>query len=271
MSAWLNHYFTRGIEHIYLLNDRSTDNFYTPEFERYLADGKITLRNVLPEDFDNKQKDRQSYLYNKYFGDVVRETFWLGVFDLDEFYYSPAEKSLSGLLRDYETASYQEILADWYWFGSAGFEKQPRDIVGSFLYRAENLSRVYNYEPEGYHHEWCCKSFSKTRSITKLQHHFNYHKYRGSTSFCSKGKKGYEEFSFNLSRDGLGFVNHYVGAKDYYATKKLRGSCNNSSISRDETLYAKINKNDVFDPRLAEQTYGRTFTDSRAAEHVVSL
>ncbi len=271
MSAWLEHYFMRGVEHIYLLDDGSTDDFYTPTFNKYLNAGQITLRHVAPEDYDNKKMERQRYLYNKYFGDVVSQTFWLGILDLDEFYYSPVEKSLATLLSQYETSSYQEILADWYWFGSAGYIQQPTDTVGSFLYRSAGLSRTYNYHAEGYHHEWCCKSFSKTKTIAQLSHHFNYYRRHRTANFCTQGKAGNEDFSFNLSRHGLGFINHYIGARDYYATKKTRGSCNNSAIVRDETLYDKLNKNDIFDPRLAEQTNARPFTDSRDPKHVVSL
>lgn len=259
MSAWLEHYFMRGVEHIYLLNDGSTDNFYTPTFNKYLNAGQITLRHVAPEDYDNKKMERQRYLYNKYFGDVVAETFWLGILDLDEFYYSPAEKNLGTLLRAYEKSAYQEILADWYWFGSAGYVQQPPDIVGSFLYRAARLSRAYNYHAEGYHHEWCCKSFSKTKMITQLSHHFNYYCRNGTANFCTQGKAGHDDFSFNLSCQGLGFINHYIGSRDYYATKKTRGSCNNSAIVRDEALYSKLNKNDVLDTRLAVQTHGTQF------------
>lgn len=271
MSNWLDHYFMRGIDHIFLLNDNSTDDFYTPVFAKYYDQGRITLKHVSAEDCDTRMAWRQGYLYNKYFGEEARQTFWLGVLDLDEFYYSPAVMAISELLREYERREYQEIIADWYWFGSGDYVEQPTDIVGSFLNRGRYLSRVYNYDVEGYHHEWCCKSFAKTATMSQIQHHFNLYNHVGIKNFCSNGKQYYKKFSFNLSTHGLGYINHYVGARNYYAAKEKRGSCNNSKITRNAELYAKVNKNDVTDTRLAEQTYGEKFKRCSDSEHDVSL
>jgi hypothetical protein len=256
MSSWLEHYFSRDIDHIFLLNDRSVDNFYTPTFVKYFDDGRITLKHVAAEDCDPAKPDRQIYLYNKYFGAEVREAFWLGVLDLDEFYYSPEVKSISTLLREYEQKPCYEVIADWYWFGSNGYVTQPADIVGSFLKRSQYLAKTYKYDVEGYHHKWCCKSFGKTAAMTSIQHHFNAYSYGSVKKFCSRGENYYRDLSVNLSIIGRGYINHYVGAHDYYAAKEARGSCNNSGIMRNAELYAKVNKNDVTDTRLAEQTYG---------------
>jgi hypothetical protein len=254
LPEWINHYLTRGIEHIYLLDDSSTDNF-CEKIQKYIDEGRVTLKHVEDCDQDKTIEWRQVYLYNKYYQYALKETYWIGVLDLDEFFYSPSIKNLNEIFRLFEKTSFQELLADWYWFGSNDHLTQPKEIVLSFSKRSRHPARFYNFEKQGYHHEWCCKSFSKTKLITKIKHHFNEFKNNGKNNFCSEGKKGNDRFSLNLSSIQIAFINHYLGSKDYYLSKRDRGSCNNSSILRDETLYNLINMNEVLDTRLTQQNY----------------
>lgn len=252
---WIDHYLNRNIEHIYLLNDDSDDDFYEKIY-RYVEKENVTLKNVEACDQDKTISWRQSFLYNKYYKEILKETTWLGIFDLDEFFYSPKTKNLNEILKKFEKTSHQELLADWYWFGSNGHIEQPKNIISSFNKRSKLTARHYNFEKQGYHHEWCCKSFSKTKLISKLKHHFNEYNYLGSNNFCTEGKRGNDSFSFNLSSIQIAFVNHYIGSKNYYMSKKTRGSCNNSNILRDEKMYRLLNMNEVLDERLAEQSRG---------------
>lgn len=250
LPSWIRHYLDRGVEHIYLLDDFSTDDY--GEAICKFGD-RVTLKKVGEEDLDKKMEWRQVHLYNKYFGFAKDEAFWLGVFDLDEFFYSPLTRDLDGFLRSMEKTKFQELVADWYWFGSNGLEDQPEDIVGSFTMRGEKTAREYNYQKEGYHWEWCCKSFGKTAGMSKIRHHFNEYRWMGKEDFCTLGKKGHEKFSLNLSSVGCCYVNHYIGSRNYYMAKKERGSCNNSMIVRDEGIYKLLNKNEVSDTRLRDQ------------------
>lgn len=252
LPEWIDHYLNRGIEHIYLLNDDSNDDFYDKIF-RYIENKSVTLKNVDSCDQDKNREWRQVYLYNKYYEEVISETFWIGIMDLDEFFYSPNTNNLNNIFKDFEKTPYQELLADWYWFGSNNQLKQPKEIVSSFIKRSRSSARELNFK--GYHHEWCCKSFGKTKLIKKLKHHFNEYYYLNKEDFCTMGKKGNELFSFNLSSAEIAFINHYIGSQEYYLSKKTRGSCNNSNIIRDEKMYKLLNKNQVIDTRLRDQYY----------------
>lgn len=256
LPEWIQHYFDRGVDHLYLLNDNSTDDSVDiilshPEKER------ISLRSVRKEDTEIKIHWRQELLYNKYFGRCLQETKWLGVFDLDEFCYSPKEKDLKKVLSSYE--DFQEIVIEWYWFGSNGFKKQPKKIVDSFNKRSKWLSRFIVDERGisrlGYQKDWCCKSFAKTENIASIRHHYNRFVYKG-TGYQGYDPKIERPFSHNASAQGEMFINHYVGSKDYYFENKVkRGSCNNNlTISENkEITYHLINLNEIEDNRLREQ------------------
>lgn len=219
LTEWIEHYLCRGIDHIYLLNDNSTDDFYD-SIRQYIDSGVVTLKNVEKADQDKTISWRQVYLYNKYYDYILKETFWIGIFDIDEFFYYIKSKNINKNLKIFEKLSYQELLADWYWFGSNNHITQPKNIVESFTKRAKYSSRHYNFEKEGYHHEWCCKSFAKTKFITKIRHHFNEFNYYGKQNFCSRGKNQFKNFSFNLSKCNLAYINHYIGSEHYYKLKK---------------------------------------------------
>ena len=63
LQEWIEHYKKRGIEHIYMINDFSTDN-YLEKIKPYIDIGFVTLFN---SDIVTNKTGRQILLYNKYF------------------------------------------------------------------------------------------------------------------------------------------------------------------------------------------------------------
>lgn len=264
LPEWLDHYLNRNIDHIFLLNDNSVDSS-VDIINQHNYKNNITLIN------SNESKDipyRQKYLYNKYYKYLLEETKWIGIFDLDEFCYSPNTLDLKSIIiNDYDKTGIQELIIDWYWFGSNGHIEQPNKIVDSFILRSEYLSKIISeystISSMGYHYEWCCKSFAKTKYIMNLNHHYNEFKIYKQNNYISVGKN--KNFSVNLSDRGSMFINHYIGSKDYYFLNKVyRGSCNNSiELSNNKIqLYDMINLNQVKDDRLSQQN--KLFLKDRA-------
>lgn len=256
LPEWIDHYFNRNIDHIYLLNDNSTDNS-VDIINAHNNKNSITLLNVAPEDTMHNRSWRQKYLYNKYYFYILEKTKWIGIFDLDEFCYATNELNFKNILNDYQDdTNIQQLIIDWYWFGSNNLYDQPKNIVNSFTKRGLYLSKIIsNSNPvikNIYHQEWCCKSFAKTEHIQELCHHFNIF-----------NKKNYRynllpffPFNKNLSDDKIMFINHYIGSKKYYFDNKVqRGSCNGDhQIANNKSkLYDYINLNDIEDTRLKDQ------------------
>ena len=96
LQEWIEHYKNRGIEHIYMINDFSTDNFIEI-LQPYLDLGFIT---VFDSDIVTNVEGRQVLLYEKYFYDIVKSLKhkWFSVLDLDEFLYSPNETNLNKII-----------------------------------------------------------------------------------------------------------------------------------------------------------------------------
>jgi hypothetical protein len=96
MDEWIQHYKLRGVDHIYLVNDFSTDNFISI-IDKY--GDYITLFN---NDIVTKDINRQCSIYDKYFRPILNTSKWISILDMDEFLYSPIESNFTDILEKYK-------------------------------------------------------------------------------------------------------------------------------------------------------------------------
>ena len=255
IREWVQHYRKRGIEKIFLINDNSTDNFYS-EIEDFIKEGYVTLKNVDKKD-NVQDPGRQELLYNKYFHNIIDKTEWVGVLDLDEFVYSPDNTNINDILRKYDNQDIQELIIDWYWFGSNGFKQQPNKVVDNFIKRGKYLSREYNVGPS-YTSFHTCKCFMKTKILYSFGiHHSNFSYNKGI--FRSEGQN-FDGFNVRCSDKNELFINHYnIQSEEAYKRKILKGSCNNTpQMKKSMELFKLLDLNDVEDLRLKNQNNTKT-------------
>lgn len=120
MREWIEFHRIVGVEHFYLYNNMSTDE-YQSVLEPYVKEGIVTLIN-----WDVPQGQIPAYW------DCVkkfsRETRWLGFIDLDEFVVPrKKENAIYDILKPYNDKC-GAVLIYWKVFGSGGMMK--RDING---------------------------------------------------------------------------------------------------------------------------------------------
>ena len=241
LKEWIDHYFMRGVDHIYLINENSTDNFMdalTP----YINEKKITLYN---SKYKEKWVDMQTDLYNEFFQKHLKETKWFGILDLDEFLYSPNEINIKNILKECET--YNQLHVNWVHFGSSGHISQPDLVVPNFLLRGEYNSK--HNGPDGRYNSY--KSIVKTNGDIKLGIHKHYYNNSGN------GKN----VSFDEKNTPL-LINHYaIQSKDFWRNVKMtRGSATLyyekvKNWKRDLELFDSMDVNDIRDERLHQQNY----------------
>ena len=127
LDEWIKHYKFHGIDHIYLINDNSDDN-YLEILEPYINSGYVTL-------FNNTLKiesyPRQKYVYEEYLRKELPNSEWWTIVDLDEFMYCPDEVDLKKVVKKYENEGTQ-LFARWKMFGSSGHIEQPDLVVPNF-------------------------------------------------------------------------------------------------------------------------------------------
>jgi glycosyltransferase involved in cell wall biosynthesis len=245
LSEWIEHYLHRGIDHIYLVNDHSTDEFL-PIIQKYSS--KVTLFH---NDIVTKEVGRQAQIYEKYFRPVLQSSKWTMILDLDEFMYSPTKKTFSEILADNDDCC--QIVVDWLHFGSNGHEYQPYSVVSGFTKRANFIGNEQYY---------AIKSIFKSESIVELSIHK--HHVIGLT----------KHFRYNDDVDLV--INHYtLQSREFYLSiKNTRGDCDNwfdhNGYSRDNELFEKFDINDIEDLRLFEQNKHISF-DKLSEEDTVTM
>lgn len=250
LKEWIEHYKKHGVDHIYLINDYSTDDYFSI-LEPYLLENYITL-------FQNNISfflGRQSAIYNKYLlPKVLEECQWIAILDIDEYLYTPiGQLDLKPLLVPYET-TVAEIEVNWLLFGSNGFEKQPIDgIVKNFVKRAPSNFKIKSMTPHGY--ELCHTEGNK--SILNTNFIINEIGVHGSKTNGPKVNLSWKSQPNYDDSTALLLINHYqLMSKEYFfSVKATRGdvNCWFSKDGRNLELFNTWDQNTIEDLRLWEQ------------------
>lgn len=231
LDEWISHYLYHGADHIYLVNDFSTDS-YMEIVEKY-AD-RVTL---FQNDIVTKEVGRQTQIYRKYFAPLLPTTKWMSILDLDEFLYSPETIDIKQVLLMYD--AYSQIIVDWVHFGSNNHIQQPPSVVEGFTMRAHSRTSGIDAQHYGY------KSIYKTACLTDFDIH---------TSYVNG-----EELRIIDTPEAKLLINHYnLQSYDFYIKiKGTRGDVNNwfdhKNLQRNEEMFRKFDINDIEDLRLYNQ------------------
>lgn len=117
LKEWLDYHLLIGVDHFYLYNNNSTDNF-REILAPYIEQGTVTLTDF-PEKYAQVKAYRDCYERTK------GETEWLGYIDTDEYINIIKHNSIKELLD--EVSLYPSVLLNWKMFGTSGHLKENLD------------------------------------------------------------------------------------------------------------------------------------------------
>lgn len=126
LAEWVEFHLLQGVEHFYLYNHRSQDNYWEV-LKPYVQQGIVTLIQ-----FDRDPP--QFAAYNDCLENFGKHNRWIAFIDIDEFLYAPDQK-VSDLLASatYEQASNGKqigaVAVRWNIFGSNGHETKTDGLV----------------------------------------------------------------------------------------------------------------------------------------------
>jgi hypothetical protein len=243
-KEWLDHYLSEGVNHFYLIDNGSTDN-YKEIIEPYMK--YITLFKD-----DETGNDTQMKIYKRHIFDKLSETEWIMCLDMDEFMYTK-KGTLADELKSVKDKSIGQILVPWKYYGSSGHIKQPKNVVKSFLYRrkcpynspTKPIARSESIETLGIHgHK--LKSEYKT-----VDSSYTIHTRHDITGYDDIDVT--EKFIFKTNLQ----CNHYmVQSLEWFRNVKMtRGSTNFSSNHRNEEYFKEWDYNVILDDELSFKKY----------------
>jgi len=200
LEEWLLHYLNRGVEHFYLVNDNSNDK-YMKIIDKY--SNFITLYH---NDIQTKEVGRQILIYEKYFRNILTNSKWVAILDLDEFLYSPDEINLPNVFENYN--EYSQIRIIWLYFGSNYHLYQPQCVVDGFTKRAiiDTTKPYFSYK-------------TVFKGDTLISFNIHSHIVSGNEIFLN-----YKEYNNHQL-----LINHYsIQSQDFFLKiKATRGDCDN--------------------------------------------
>jgi len=164
LDEWIQHYIKQGIDHFYLVNNNSDDE-YQVIIDKYRS--IITLKEE-PDILNQSGKivsagtEIQEKSYNNFLHDI--ETEWLLTCDLDEFVYTKNGYTNIKDLIEKRGDEFDQILMELKMFTSNDIIQQPKSVVESFTRRITL----------DIHKHTLPKSITRTNMIRHIQAHLCY-------------------------------------------------------------------------------------------------
>ena len=110
LKEWLDYHLTVGVNHFYLYNNNSDDN-YKEIVKPYVEKGIVTL---IEWPYDHSQFKAYKHCYDNF----RSETNWLSFLDADEFFVPKYADTIEEWLKPFD--KYPAINIHWRMFGTGG-------------------------------------------------------------------------------------------------------------------------------------------------------
>ncbi len=165
LSEWIEYHRIIGIDHIYLYNNFSTDN-YMEVLQPYIDEGFVT---VCDWNVERGQLSAFKDCVDKY----SNESNWIGFIDIDEFVVPNKYDNIKSFLNKFE--KYGSVVIYWLFFGSSGIVSRDNDglVCETFTVCWEKYANIgkcfFNTEYE----------LNTSYSQNERFHHLLWPKYRG--------------------------------------------------------------------------------------------
>jgi len=229
MKEWLEHYLLHGVEHFYLINDRSTDESVTI-LQEYIDRGIVDLYHSNRPMYQGRQRDAYDEFILPHL--QAKEMRWLMMIDFDEFVWSPMNVDLRVVLG--YLARFKQIQLGQIVFGSNGHEEQPKSVVAGF-------TKYWKDSPVMTAFKYIVQSDAE---FVRLDVHIG--------RFANKEMYGDETFMI-VNPEWIR-LNHYnCQSKAFWQTVKMTRGDGDDWKVRDMELFNQFDKNDIEDLGLLDQ------------------
>lgn len=150
LKEWIEFHLIVGVEHFYLYNNNSTDN-YVEILQPYIDSGIVTLI-----DWPKKQSQMEAY-YDCY-QNYKNDSHWIGFIDLDEYVIPNDYDSIIDFLNQFHNKR-PVVLIYWKYMGSSGkIKRDNHGLITEDFYigwnKYANIGKVFFNTDYGYLYEY---------------------------------------------------------------------------------------------------------------------
>ncbi|MBQ3450921.1 MAG: glycosyltransferase family 92 protein [Selenomonadaceae bacterium] len=251
LKEWLDYHLLAGVEHFYLYNNDSTDN-YREVLAPYVEKNLVTL-------IDFPGKVMQMPAYNDAIEKFRFECRYMAFIDLDEFIFPKSNRSIVEVIDEILSNNPDAVglVANWQIFGSNGHDKAEysRGVLERFTRRASS-DRLFwdgagNKSGTAY-----VKTIANPRLIRYVcgPHYATY--FYEKISVNSNGKTVSGIYNFPVLYDKI-VINHYcIKSREEYLTKKNKGRADRNG-SLDMEYFFVNDCNETFDDGILKYRAAR--------------
>ena len=246
LDEWISTHINEGVEHFYLINNDSTDNFkdVVSTYANF-----ITLINI-------SGNAKQITAYNSLKNKILNESVWVAIIDLDEFIFSTQKGTkIVDYVKEYDTSGAEGIYLPWITYGSSNLKIQPDNVKNNFIFR-----HSYNMD----HCNTGGKCIVKTDCI---EDNFNIHltPVKNYSLYVNENGKfnSHEWFgccpAMYMSEEKIKHmkirINHYqIQSEEYFMNiKATRGAADSNQHNniRNKIYFDNYDKNEILDDILS--------------------
>lgn len=227
LKEWLEHHLKIGVEHFYLYNNNSTDN-YSEILKPYIERGLVTLT-------DWPKNQAQLEAYEECIREYSVDTNWLGFIDIDEFIMLREDiPDIADVLKNFSGRG--SVVLYWRVFGSSGFKK--RDVNGSVVKDFQSCWSKYRINGKCFFNT--AYMFRRENQRNGSFHHRIWGEYKGK---ALPPVNCYDHFSFrtfNIADDAFpaAWINHYcIKSLNEYQERLKKGDVFFAQMRKDMAYF----------------------------------
>lgn len=235
LEEWIEHYISEGVDHFYLVDNNSTDN-YREVLKKY--ESIITLTSY--------DKYDQYVIYNNIYNNYIinnEDIEWIIICDIDEFFYASKNTETIKSYLNSLPKNIGQLTVRWLLFGSSNrIIDTPKSVISGYKLRKKYPTELFK-EP---------KSIVKRTAVKELCR---------PNSHEHTIKKEYNTIKLNYNSeneilDSPVRINHYViKSFDYFFNVKLKRNRPDMPIDLDENInyFKRHDTNEIYDDKLEQK------------------
>lgn len=235
LEEWIEHYISEGVDHFYLVDNNSTDN-YREVLKKY--ESIITLTSY--------DKYDQYVIYNNIYNNYIIDNEnieWIIICDIDEFFYTSKNTDTIKSYLNSLPRNIGQLTVRWLLFGSSNrIIDTPKSVISGYNLRKKYPTELFK-EP---------KSIVKRIAVKELCRP-NPHEHTIKNEYKTL-KLHYN--SENEILDSPIRINHYViKSFDYFFNVKLKRNRPDMPIDLDENInyFKRHDTNEIYDDKLEQK------------------
>lgn len=214
LKEWIEFHRLIGVEHFYLFNNDSTDN-YLDVLQPYISEGIVELMDWPSLDKKGSWLQDQVKAYNYCIQKSVGVTTWLAIIDVDEFIVPVQKATLVKFLKDFDRKpQVGGIKINFQLYGTSFLPSLPQDklMIESLTYKAPT-----DYHSPTFPNNTVIKSIVRPEAIQEYKIHSGTYK-SGYMTFPSGG---YDRFLKPVQVDQIRLNHYWTRADDFFYDVKI--------------------------------------------------